>query len=235
MPGSPGQLGFTSSIVSAAKHSGKAVAVLFLQYDLMPQARYPHQLRQAVNLLRYAINGLGKRPSQLMLAGDSAGGNVILGILGHLSHPHPQIDPLPVSEPLKGVVMSSPWTNLRCTGDSYVKNKRQDPVLPSTIVTWATNYLAGAAEDNYNYPAKAPTTWWQGLKAQDVLIVGGADEMMREDIEKLGKTFQVSIFASMSGSLRSDGFNLRLYIRELQFLLPQADFMPNPQFHGMLV
>ncbi len=235
MPGSPGQLDFASTIVSAAKQSNKSVAFLFLQYDLMPDAKYPHQLRQAVDLLRHAVTELGKSPSQLMLAGDSAGGNLILGILGHLSHPHPQIEPLPLSEPLKGVVMSSPWTNLRCTGDSYVKNYRQDPVLPSTIMIWATEYLAGAAEDNYNYPAKAPPTWWRGLKAQDVLIVGGGDEMMREDVEKLGKTFQVSVFASAMDSGYTDMYTSRLYIRRLQFSLPKADSMPNLPSQGTLV
>ena len=193
MPGSPGHLRFVSSIASLAKRRGKKVGILFLQHDLMPQTRYPHQLRQAVGLLRYAVTQLGKRPSKIMLASDSAGGNLLLGVLGHLSHPHPEIEPLHMSESLRAAVMSSPWTNLYCTGESYTKNFLQDPVLPSTISMWAKTYLGDAPEDNYNYPSKAPTSWWENMQVQEILIVGGGDEMMRADIQKLGKDIKVSV------------------------------------------
>ena len=42
MRGSHGQLSFTSSVVSAVNASNKKLAFRFLQYDLMPQSRYPH-------------------------------------------------------------------------------------------------------------------------------------------------------------------------------------------------
>ncbi len=159
----------------------------------MPKSIYPSQLRQAVDLLRYVVTDLGKAPSQVILESDSAGGTLILGVLGHLSHPHPELEPLPLSGPLKGVVMSSPWTNLYCTGTNYEQKKMQDPVPPSIIRLWAESWLGNATEDYYNYPAKAPASWWQGLMVREVLIVAGGDEMMLDDIQNLGHLLKVPL------------------------------------------
>ena len=230
MPGSAGQLEFASTIVSAARKGNKQLAVLFLQYDLMPQARYPHQLRQAVEMVRYATTVLAKKPSELMLAGDSAGCNLILGVLGHLSHPHSRIHPLPLSEPLKGVVMSSPWTNLYCTGESYITKQLQDPVPPSLIVKWADSYLADAGEDAYNYPSKAPTGWWEGLKVDDILIVGGGDEMMMDDIQRFGKELQVSLTATFLSALALTFDNSSPSMRRPHYSLLPMGFMPSQRY-----
>ncbi|KAJ5823210.1 Alpha/beta hydrolase fold-3 [Penicillium robsamsonii] len=40
---------------------------------------------------RYAIQTLGKRPSDIVLRGDSAGAHLALAPLSHLAHPHPQV------------------------------------------------------------------------------------------------------------------------------------------------
>ena len=85
-----------------------------------------------MELLRYAVPEAGYIFSQVMLAGDAAGCILILGMVGHIWHPHPRIEALELSESLRGAVISSPWTNLYCTGDSYVKNWQQDPVMPWT-------------------------------------------------------------------------------------------------------
>ena len=42
MPGSHAQLSLASSVISAVNASNKNLAFRFLQYDLMPQSRYPH-------------------------------------------------------------------------------------------------------------------------------------------------------------------------------------------------
>ena len=191
MPGSPGQLGFISSIVTHANDHGKQLGILFLQYDLMPQKRYPNQLRQAVEILRYTISHLGRNPAHVMLASDSAGGNLLLGVLSHISHPHPAIEPLHLSGSLKAAIMMSPWTNLHCVGQSYQNNWKHDPVSPATISTWATTYLEGAGEDNYNNPTKAPSSWWKNVQVQEILITAGGDEMMRADIEELAEKLKV--------------------------------------------
>jgi acetyl esterase/lipase len=74
MPGSAGHFSLVSGFVSAATAAEKSLAVLVLQYDLAPAQRYPHQLIQCVELLRYAMTDLQNSPDQITLGGDSAGG-----------------------------------------------------------------------------------------------------------------------------------------------------------------
>lgn len=69
-PADIGHLKFTASI---AEKAGAEMAVLLPTYDLAPQAPYPRQLTQAVGVLRYLITELGRKPENIILAGDSAG------------------------------------------------------------------------------------------------------------------------------------------------------------------
>lgn len=70
VPADVGHLKFTASI---AEKAGAEMAVLLPTYDLAPQAPYPRQLTQAVDILRYLITDLGRKPENIILAGDSAG------------------------------------------------------------------------------------------------------------------------------------------------------------------
>lgn len=103
MPCSDAHFEFGTSLMAAAEKEGKEIAVLFLQYDLAPAAQYPRQLEQAVELLRYATTTLQRAPEKIMLMGDSAGGNMVLGVLSHLMHPQPKIQPLKLGGTLKGL------------------------------------------------------------------------------------------------------------------------------------
>ena len=73
MPADPGHYQFASSIVDSARAAGKDVAVLFPAYGLAPYATWPTQLEQGVESLRYVLEELGRKPGNVMLAGDSAG------------------------------------------------------------------------------------------------------------------------------------------------------------------
>ena len=58
------------------KAAGKNVAFLFLEYTLVPYATYPVQIREGVEALDYVLNDLERSSSDVLLAGDSAGGNM---------------------------------------------------------------------------------------------------------------------------------------------------------------
>lgn len=62
-------------------------------YSLTPHARYPTQLTQCVDALRYIIREAGFAPRNVFLGGDSAGANVAMAVLAHVSH-HPNLDVL---------------------------------------------------------------------------------------------------------------------------------------------
>lgn len=101
--------------------NNERVAVAFLQYTLAPTARFPEQLRQAARGLRQLLDGGrgGFRPGQVVVGGDSAGGNLTTQVLGHLLHPHPAAEEVVLSEPLAGAFLVSPWMSGDTRGRSF--------------------------------------------------------------------------------------------------------------------
>lgn len=91
LPALPGYFSQLEALSEDIKGHGKPVAVLFAKYDLAPNAQWPRQLEQAVAILRYALQTIGRQPSDIVLQGDSSGGNLALALLSHLAHPHPQV------------------------------------------------------------------------------------------------------------------------------------------------
>lgn len=195
MPGGDGHFVFVSSLVSNATAAGKSVAVLFLQYELAPGGQYPRQYVQAVELLRYATTELKKSPSQIMLMGDSAGANMILGVLSHLLHPHPAIKPLRLSSPLAGALICSPVTVLNTNNERFRTQEVQDPAPAETIRTWLSNLLGSSKPDAWNQPLDNEPTWWNGLgnAAKEVLITVASVEMMADDTRALAAKMKVSV------------------------------------------
>lgn len=165
--------------------------MLFLSYTLAPAASYPRQLTQGVELLRHTLQHLGKSPSEIVLAGDSAGGNLALGVLSHLSHPHPSIAPIGLAEPLRAAVLIAPWCSFETTADSFRRNAYKDCIGPSSLGPWSRAFMGGAAPDNYNQPLRAPAGWWEGLKVAEVLIVAGADEVLVDYVKELAAKMEV--------------------------------------------
>ena len=199
LPATPGHFRFCADINAATNPN---VAVLFLGYTLAPHAHYPTQLTQGVELLRYLIKNLNRKPGNIMVGGDSAGANLTLGILSHLSHPHPSIAPLELEAPLKGIVLLAPWTSFDNEGWASVEyNKNKDTVNPSYANIWSGNFLGGKPRDKYNEPMTADPEWWRGLRAEEVLMVTGGDEILLDSIKAFcGKmkvdynVFQNSLF-----------------------------------------
>ncbi|KAL9118472.1 MAG: hypothetical protein Q9187_004983, partial [Circinaria calcarea] len=161
-----------------------------LSYTLTPEAQYPQQLHQGVELLRFVTTTLGTDPRDIVLAGDSAGGNLALGVLSHISHPHESIPHLELSRPLRGVLLLSPWASFDTTFASYATNRRKDLVLSSTLKRWADAFMGTAPPDNYNQPGRAPAEWWKDLPAEEMMVVAGADEVLVDSIRDLGRRIE---------------------------------------------
>jgi hypothetical protein len=65
-------------------------------------------------------------------------------------------------------------------------------VLDGEILTrWASAFIGGATVDPYNQPATAPAAWWRGVKADEVLVLAGGDEVFVDDVEAVGAKIKV--------------------------------------------
>lgn len=192
MPANSGHFEFAAAILKKAETKGKSLSFAVVQYDLAPKIKYPSQMSQCVELLRYTLNTLAKEPSKIMLAGDSAGGNLVMGVISHLLHPHPDIDPIELTSPLKAAIVFSPWVNLGMKSGSVLENQMQDPVSPQIMRTWAQDYLGTAPLDYYNQPSITPYEWWRGIPVKHLLITGAAREMLADDLIKFSEMMKVN-------------------------------------------
>ncbi len=95
--------------------------VLALDYRQPPDWHYPAPLDDAVTAYRHLL-AQGYRPENIILGGDSAGGNLTLVTLIRLRE---MGIPLPAA-----AVLISPWGDLTVSGESVTTNARAEPMIP---------------------------------------------------------------------------------------------------------
>ncbi|KAL5333260.1 Alpha/Beta hydrolase protein [Aspergillus crustosus] len=196
LPPVAGHFTFLAAIIEELNKNGHDVAIFMLAYTLSPPAEYPTHLRQAVESLRYILTQGGRDPSNVIIGGDSAGGNLALSVLLHLTHPHPEIDPLPLIDgaELAGVFGFAPWVSFAHDGESIARNRKKDIIPVEGLESWAKQYLGKRQEgDAWSEPARAPLEWWTGVKSKRLLILAGGDEILFSTIEEFVKKLKTVI------------------------------------------
>lgn len=192
MPCGPGHILWLDDL---QKSLGPECSALLLAYDLSPEAKYPTQLKQAVELIRYLVETEGRSPSDLIIGGDSAGGNLTLSLLSHIAHPHPEVQPLSLPSKLHGVLLISPWCSLTNTHTpAFEANAERDMFDRRTLDRWAAAFLGSDspfAGDFYSEPILASSEWWEPVAdfAEEVLIWAGDNEILKDGIEAFAKKF----------------------------------------------
>ena len=111
------------------------------------------------------------------------------------SHPHPAISPIVLPKPLRGAALVSPWGDFSHSSDAYKNNRNKDSWNGPVLAECARIFLGDAKPDEWNQPFRASGSWWTDLatKVEDILITGGADEVMVDDIRRFATTVTVSI------------------------------------------
>lgn len=107
-----------------AKHCG--YKTLTYEYRLAPEFPFPYAIDDSMAVYT-AILEMGFEPSNIIFAGESAGGGLALALLLALKSKG-------LAQP-KAAVAISPWTDLSCSSPSYLtKNERSLAPLDSWIV-----------------------------------------------------------------------------------------------------
>lgn len=109
VPLTPGHLEWCWDAYVAGLPPAQGCAVAVVQYTLAPASRQPTQLREAAAALQHLLD-TGVRPANLIVGGDSAGGNLAVQLVRHLIRPHPHVAPVsPAGDSsLAGVFLVSP-------------------------------------------------------------------------------------------------------------------------------
>ncbi len=110
------------------------VKVLLPEYRLAPEHPFPAAIEDTLTIYRWLLKQ-GYKSSNIMFAGDSAGGGLSVAatlMLRDLSEPLPA-----------GVICLSPWVDLTSSGESYKENNEIDPYLRTDLVRITAQAYAG--------------------------------------------------------------------------------------------
>jgi len=148
---------------------GSEVGALLFDYRLAPEHPFPAAIEDSVAAYRWLL-AKGVLPSNIVFAGDSAGGGLCLATLIALRD---QGIPLPAA-----AVALSPWTDLKCTGDSHRTKNEVDPLTPKGSCTVFSKYYVG--ENDPCNPWISP--YYGDLHGfPPMLIHVGEDEVLLDD------------------------------------------------------
>ncbi len=120
--------------------------VLCFDYRLAPEHPYPAALEDAEKAWNYLML-LGYGARDVIVAGDSAGGNLALALVHKLKS---QGRLLP-----RGLVLLSPWTDLTASGKTYQTRAEVDPILDAAYIAKAAESYAGV-EESLEHPFISP-------------------------------------------------------------------------------
>lgn len=147
--------------------------VLALDYRQPPDWHYPAPLEDALRAYR-ALLDRGYKPENIILGGDSAGGNLTLVTLLRIRE-------LGLPMPAAGVLIS-PWGDLTCSGESIHANEKLEPMIPVNALRFISSSYSG--RENPADPLISPVfADLSGLPP--LLIQVGSTEVLRSDAERL--------------------------------------------------
>ncbi|KAK3997933.1 Alpha/Beta hydrolase protein [Cladorrhinum sp. PSN332] len=116
--------------------------------------KFPAALQDAVTAYMYLVKRLGIDPRDVVLSGDSAGGNLALALFRYLEDQEGERKlPLP-----GGVVLWSPWVDLSVPLEMFerMENSKYDMILPESTGWGYRTFIPEdrGAEDAYISPVK---------------------------------------------------------------------------------
>ena len=121
-----------------------AKKIAFVDYRptaLIPEHPFPKQLRPKFAATQHLLD-LGVSPSNIIIAGDSSGGNLVLQLASQLLHPHPSLPIIHLPsragtetdvnslevfpEVFGGMLLILPWLEYNVDAPSFARNCARD-------------------------------------------------------------------------------------------------------------
>ena len=153
--------------------------MLSFEYRLAPEHPFPAAIEDAVAMWDYLMYmGYGAR--DVIVAGDSAGGNLALELALKLKE-QGRAQP-------RGLVLFSPWTDMTASGKSYRTCKALDPMLTMEYIAAVREAYTGPDAD-WSRPCYSPLfADLRGLPP--TLVQVGTNEILKSDSERLVENLQ---------------------------------------------
>jgi acetyl esterase/lipase len=168
---SVGSIGSHREIVSRICIAS-GMRALAIDYRLAPEHPFPAQLDDALAAYRWLLEN-DVPSSNVVIAGDSAGGGLTLSTLLSLRDGR---WPLPAA-----AVLISPWVDLEATGETMQTNERYDYVSFDTLRVFAKRFVR---DDQLRDPLASPLhADLQGLPP--LLVQAGGAETLLDDARRI--------------------------------------------------
>ncbi|MBD3214259.1 MAG: alpha/beta hydrolase fold domain-containing protein [Candidatus Lokiarchaeota archaeon] len=170
--------GSLSSHQDLAMRIGKAskARILLIDYRLAPENPFPAALNDAVSAYEWLIEKQGIPSSQVIIAGDSAGGGLTIATLLRLKE-------LAKALPSAAICLS-PWTDLAMEGDSIKANSNQDKFLKLyDLLFMASLYI----QDKYPKNPLISPLYGDLSGLPPLFIQVGSLEILLDDAARLAK------------------------------------------------
>lgn len=177
--------------------------VLLVNYRLLPDHPFPAGLDDALAAYRFLLDG-GVPPEEIVLAGDSAGGNLVLSLMNAARD---QGLPLPLAS-----VLMSALTDLTFSSKTWKSNRWKDPFLP--LMKGVDSYQQYADDTPVDDPLVSPL--YGNFKGfPDMLALVSSTETLLDDT------------LSVARKARADGVDVEVEVwANLPHAWPIFPFIP---------
>ena len=174
-----GNLGYSRVLASKLVRS-TGLATLSFEYRLAPEHPYPAALEDAFRAWDHLMY-LGYGAKDVVLAGDSAGGNMALVLCLALRR---------AGRMLPGaLLLMSPWTDMTASGASYSERAEADPILTNEYIQAVREAYAPGAD--YSRPEFSPL-FGDFSAFPPALIQVGTHEILYSDSERLAERMKAA-------------------------------------------
>lgn len=175
-----GSLNTHRALVATIAKAAQLKALHF-DYRLAPENLFPAAFDDCMAIYRHVLDR-GVDPRRIVLAGDSAGGGLVLSMLVAIRE---RALPMPA-----GGVCLSPLTDLTHSGASVEERAARDPfVTPAGSRRYARTYL-GATGDPRD--VRASPLFADVHDLPPVLILVGSEEVLRDDAVRVGEKLRAA-------------------------------------------
>ena len=167
-----GNLGYSRVLASKLAHV-TGYEVLSFEYRLAPEHPYPAAVEDAIRAWDHLMY-LGYGARDVVVAGDSAGGNLALVLCQRLRAQHRR---LPAA-----LILMSPWTDMTASGKSYTERAQMDPMLTLDYIHAVRSAYAPGMD--WSDPNLSPL-FGDFTSFPPVLIQAGTHEILLSDSVRL--------------------------------------------------
>ncbi|MDJ0904488.1 MAG: alpha/beta hydrolase [Woeseiaceae bacterium] len=156
------------------------VRALVIEYRLAPENPFPAAIDDSLAAYR-ALRDDGYGPGDIVLAGDSAGGGLVMALLLSLRDAGEEMP--------AGAVLLSPWLDLTASGESMTTRAKRDPWFKPPDMPIIASYYC--AEDEYRNPLVSPVfANVEGLPP--IYIQVGDDEILLSDSTRIAGNIEAA-------------------------------------------